>query len=153
MAVPKYTPDQIEFMRALWDKGDPCSTISAIFNARYGDSITNRAVIGVAHRQGFDRRGSSGSWLEEGARKRVATMKASGTPFGRTPNKPVLVAPVPSAEPIASGPINDWGPSGTCQWMAGSVRDLEWQFCAAPGYPFCSFHAQKCYNKPLPAKP
>lgn len=145
MGAPKYTAEQIEFIRALWDEGSSSATISTRINAQYGLATTRRAIIGLAHREGFDKRGPSGVWLEEGARKRVATMVAKAIPFGRTPKK---IAPKPitlSEEPAPIGLIGEFEPGmRTCRWPHDVPTGLQW--CGHLGFPWCAFHASKAYS-------
>lgn len=145
MAISVYSDEHKLFVTALWDKGISCANIADMLFDNYGLDVSRLAIIGLARRLSLTPRGTNGKFRQDGAARRPTNLAAKNGRIPVPPKKlPVLALPVPSEEPIPTGPIGDYPESG-CQWIWGDVQ-VSWQMCAATKADhsnYCPFHAAK----------
>ena len=139
MAMTGWPEDDEAKMRDWWDKDFSCQQISDAFKGKY----SRKAIAGKARRLNLASRPST---MNRGREHRHPV---------RVKPKPVLKPPEiapPAQEPEFLGPIGDFPDSG-CLYPRNAGDQI--QFCGhekKPGKPYCPWHCQISYSKPLTAK-
>lgn len=148
-----WTPERVETLKRLWDKGLSASAIAA----RLGDGVTRNAVISKLHRSGLSGRAQNVSTQNRITRMRMPAAKVKAPTFVRhsanTPMasiQPELYTPQPDIviPLVERKALADLEP-GDCRWPIGDPRDNDFHFCARPhvsGLPYCEHHARRAYE-------
>ena len=148
----KWSDDQIEQLKKLWDSDMSCSEIAA----ELGAGLSRNAVIGKVHRLGLTTR-------------REVLFYGTAKPKRQRPSRPAFWrAPlIVSAEPPPPPSIEDADipltqrlsllelQNHNCCWPVGEGRDVF--FCGSPeadclgGRPYCHGHMARARNQKQPA--
>jgi hypothetical protein len=71
-----------------------------------------------------------------------------GLPKRSTGPRPAQKIAKNEAPPPPIGPINDFPPTGTCQYTADHPgQGADWRMCGHPGFPWCEHHRPICTQK------
>lgn len=129
-----WTPDHVETLRQLWDKGLSCSHIAA----QLGDWATRNSVIGKARRIGLPMR-----------RAGHLIRPRKDAPDKPTAESPDVATPIPMA---ARRGVIELEPD-QCRWPIGDPRNADFHFCDQPrtlGQPYCEPHCRRAFLLPQP---
>jgi len=152
-----WSPENIETLKAYYDRGMSCSEI-----AKRMPGTTRNAIIGKVHRLDLARRGHTLNRpdpVPAKRAKRIAREEAKASP-PKPKRNPVLVElfkreplPLPAATDLARVSFADLEPHH-CRFPVGEPKRPGFGFCGAdivPGLPYCAHHARRCYAAPAVA--
>lgn len=131
MGSTNWTPTDITKLKDLWDQNLSARQIAWQFAGRFSRS----AVCGKIGRLQLPERDvghNCGSQIRGPRRKPLFTI---------APKPKAAAIPLATEAPFPIGPIGNFPDSRSCRYIHGEVHGGQWLCCAAPGFPWCDFHA------------
>lgn len=160
----RWSPEEIDFAKSLWLQGKSATDVSrALLWKDLGPERTRNSVIGMIHREGFQKRTLSTYNTVRGpsfAKRRRALSAAQKAVFSPRINHNPNIEPSPAkrlsgerAAAAALPPLVKWEAlsAAHCKYPCGDPKEADFGFCGRERVacgPYCAAHTKLCYEPP-----